>query len=580
MTRKPQDTSTVRYTGRLPRKTVESKQSISVIGIDTEAYDTGECFMVALSTGETMSPAELFDMIGTRKLRAANLVAYNLKYDSGALLQPLPMSDLDTLRRTNGVMWNGYRITYIPHKLLSIARHKHACNIWDMWSFYHMSLEAAAQLYLGEGKQRVETKTFTPVYVEAHRDTIKSYCVQDAILVQRLAAHIIRQFEAFGIHPRRLYSTAYVSYQYFRAKTVYPTVRRYWDKDRAVLDYAMASYQGGKFEVTEKGIDYYYEYDIVSAYPYEIARLIDIRYARIVHSKSYRKGAIYGFVKIRGTIPTACYSPVVRMRGSVNTYPVGDCARVITAIEYDYLRMRGADISIEAGVWLHSDTDYRPFDRPIKAILARKEQYRAAGDKLGYYTAKILMNSLYGKFVQLIDKGDHWQAGQSWNPIYAAYITAAVRCRISALQADHPSICAVHTDSVISKAPLPYGKSRELGELAYETEGQGVILGSGVYQIGSKVALRGFGAGVNLLQLCSRRYRRVSLPGVHALSWREAAWRGADHERINRFEEAPKYLDVAFDSKRIWLQDYTTFADIPTRKVKSVPLINCRALFG
>lgn len=548
-------------------------KSIEVIGLDTEAYSDGRCFMVATSEGDVYSIEDFPHCLFARKYIGRNFVAYNLKYDMGALLQQLCAKALETLWKDGKVEYEGYCYKVIANKMLSVRRGKNTLHFYDMLNFYCMSLDNASHIFLGERKIELETRVFTPDYVAHNYMRISEYCIRDAVLVRRLADVIIKHFETFGVYPRKLYSVAYVSYQYFRAKTAYVTVKRYWEKYRDVLAYALAAYNGGKFEVTRKGIDYYYEYDISSAYPHEISRLVDISYARVVRSPSYRKSAVYGFLHCKMHIPLAVHSPVAVKRGTVNTFPCGDIEKVITKREYDYLVEQGADITILNGWWLHMDYRNHPYKREIEKLYKKKQEYKASGQDMQYHIVKIFLNSLYGKMVQMIRDHGQYKCTSCWNPIYGALITANCRIMVSRMQQLYPSVVAVHTDSVISVTDLPECHKSGLGQWEYETCGEGVIIGSGVYQIGETSKIRGFNTEKPLLELVHTNATKCRIDHTRPYTWREVAYRGMDINFINRFDEIPRYLTVDFDRKRMWLDDWKSFRDVENRKVYSTPLL-------
>jgi len=375
---------------RFSRRKLPDK-SIEVIGLDTEAYKTGRCFMLATSLQDTFHPDEFPQCFFNRKYRGSNFVTYNLSYDEGALLQRLPTAVLNRLREGERVEHRGFYYHVIPKKCLTVSRNRNTIHVWDIYNFYTGSLNYNAETYLGESKQKIETVEFTPAYVKKHYNTIAKYCIWDAVLVKRLADLLISKFEKYGVYPRKLYSTAYMSYQYFRSETAYVTVKRYWDSDKKVIYYAMCSYNGGKFEVTEKGTGHFYEYDIISAYPYEIANLIDITGSRVVYSDKYRSAARYGFIECNIKIPVETYSPIALKYHGVNIYPAGVIHKVITKNEYDYLIRQGSDITILSGVWLHCDRVTYPYRREIKKLVALKQQYKKSGDQLDYHTMKIFL---------------------------------------------------------------------------------------------------------------------------------------------------------------------------------------------
>lgn len=574
MSKKIKSIEDVIYTHRWESQGKKHTTSINVIGIDTEADDTGKCFMIATSEYDIFDYSEYPQCFFNRRYQGCNFVAYNLKYDEGALLQFVDIEHLKELREQGKTEYNGYVITIIPRKLLSIRRGKNTFHVYDMYNFYLGSLDYNAKKYLGKQKEDIDTKTFTQPYIERNYCGIAYYCIIDSVLVQELAELLISKFESFGVPVRKLYSTAYISYQYFKTHTKYITVKRFWDNDKKVLDFAMRSYNGGKFEVTEKGPGYYYEYDIVSAYPYEISNLVDISNARAVWSNKYRKYATYAFIHVRMKIPVEVFSPVALKHGDLNVYPSGQIDKVITLTEYDYLIKQGCDITIINGVWLHIDKKEYPYKSTIEKLVAFKHQYKAEGKKLDYHTIKIFLNSIYGKMCQLIEKKGKLYASNCWNPIYASVITSNVRCRITEYQQKFPSVVAVHTDSIISREKLPGDKTDELGNMIYEEEGDGIILGSGIYQVGTKSRFRGFNLRKNLIDVIHEADDRIIIESVRPYTWREVAFHNWSHAQINRFVKQEKEVRCNFDQKRIWFDDWQSFAEVEERTVLSLPHYN------
>lgn len=561
----------VRYFGYGDASSAAHTDVLEMFGLDTEAYDDGKCFLICTSEGDAFKAEEFPGCLFNRKYRGKKFAVWNLKYDEGALLQWLDEEELHELWSTGKTVRAGWKIRSIPSKMLSIRRGTHSITIYDLYQFFSCSLERAGQDYLGEGKLDVETKSFSREYVIAHYEEIKKYCIQDSVLVAKLAALMVKVFLKFKVYPSKLYSTAYVSFQYFKSHTKYPTVKHFWYEHKKLLRFAMESYHGGKFEVTRKGVDHYYEYDIVSAYPAEIANLVDTTFARVVYDNKYRRFAVYGFIRCEVTIPPSYYSPIAVKKGSLCIYPVGRFQATITKAEYEDLIRGGAFVKIIEAVWIHCDNKVYPFKREIERLVCLKQEYKKEETALEYHTVKILLNSLYGKMVQLVRTPDYWKATSCWNPIYASVITANVRIRVSEMQRKYKSVVAVHTDSVISTRPLPMQTGKELGAWAPECSGPGVVLGSGIYQIADKTKFRGFERGISLMELIDTPRKSLPLDTVHAVTWRECAFHKWDTDRINRFERQEKSLRVNFDCKRVWLKDYTRFNEVLKRRVDSLP---------
>lgn len=560
-----------------PPRTKHAKlptESITPIGIDSEALTDGKMFMICTSEGDIWTPETWLDGITSRKFRGATFVCYNLKYDSGAFLQHLPTDNLDELRRTNKTIYESISYRVIANKMLSISKAKHAVTIYDIAQYYGGSLDYNAHKYLGQAKLEQETKRFTPELVAKNWDNIAEYCVHDAVLTAALAERLIAQLNTWGLHVTKLYSTAWISYQWFAARSGHPSVGHFWQYDKRVLDYAMESYNGGKFEVTTKGSSYLYEYDIVSAYPKSISDLLDLTKVSVTWSKKYVKDARYAFLRVKAKIPHDLPSPVAIKEGLLNTYPVGTIEKVITKAEYDYLIANGADITVQGGCWLVPDREEYMYRKEIEHLIALKQEYKGK-DELAYHTVKILMNSLYGKFVQLIEQpSGRWRAGSSWNPIYGSIITADTRVRISDMQRRFPSIWAVHTDSVISEEPLPFPKSSTLGDMSFEIEGDGIIVGCGIYQIGSKTAIRGVPSAVTLRDIALKGGHLADVSSMQPLSWRQALHRYHSIERINLWVKSLKRMRPDVDTKRLWVDDWKDWSEVLLRKVVSAPRVS------
>lgn len=579
MSIKPTDTSDVIYHAPKNKYAKLPTSSIIPIGIDTEADTTGKCFMICTSLNDIWKPDDLPACFFNRAHRDRTYVAYNLKYDMGAILQHLTRDQLQTLRATDKVTVGDYRYRVISNKLLSISKGHKYVNIFDIMGYYGGSLDSNARKYLGESKIDIETKEFDGDYIKENWDTIAKYCIKDSVLTARLAERFILQLEEWGMKVRKLYSTAYVSYAWFSAKCGHPSVGWLWQYDRKVLDYAMSSYNGGKFEVTQKGPGYLYEYDIASAYPSSIRNLVDLDNARVVWSKTYRKYAEYAFINCTMAIPAELPSPVAVKRGYLNTYPCGTFTKTITKSEYEYLTSYGADITIHNACWIHIDKKHYLYKDEIERLYALKAEIKGTDNKLAYHTIKILMNSLYGKFVQLIEQGERWRAGSSWNPVFASYITAETRVNISDLQRQFPSVLAVHTDSIISSSPLPFEYTTELGALSYELEGNGLVAGCGVYQIGEKTALRGVPSREPLLDLCIGAKKTLNITNKRPYTWRQVLANGWEEERINQFVDVLKQLRPDSDKKRLWLDDTTDWQQLLTRQVLSTPIPYTSSLY-
>lgn len=543
------------YGNRTGKKT----EVVTLYGFDSETYITGRPFLYAISDDTFAYPSDLLEVIFSRRYRGARFVAWNLGFDEASIFDafPLDVDELNELREKGTVTHEGYIISSIPKKELKIAKGHKTVYFYDVAQFYHLPLDIAAERYLGKRKIEVETKKFTPEYVAEHWQDIQKYCLHDAKLTKELADHFTSVLAGeMGMYPQKLYSCGYIAGAHFSDKAGVVDVKRLWNYYPEVLRLAYNAYAGGKFEVYQRGRGYFYQYDINSAYPYEIMNLQDIRYADIKHSKDYEASATYGFLDCKMLIHTD-FSPLPKSNGYINIFPIGFLRRVITKGEYDYLIAHGNKIEILDAWWLRCPDVY-PYRDEVARLFALKNEYKGK-DEMKYMLVKILLNSFYGKFIQVTQKYRKnqkiWDAGYLFNPVYAAIITANVRLRLSEVCHAYPDdIVAVHTDSVISTAPLEgFPISTDVGAWNFDREGAGVVVGTGVYQVGNQTHYRGFKGHFDLLELVyGTREPVITVPQITVTSWRAGAFRHKP-ELINVFkEDDSKILNLNFDTKRQW----------------------------
>jgi len=547
---------------------------IEAIGFDTEADRDGKTFMYCFSDGTVCTPDNLLTTLFTRKYRGCHFVVYNLKYEQGTILQALSSDVLDSLRETGKVLCNGIKYTTIGYKCFRISKGKNSVTFWDMYSFFNMSLASAARQFTNIRKFDQDVTLFTPDYIATHWDSIAKYCIQDARVTEALYQVVISMAGRLGIVPTTFYSIASISYKYFRENTNYVTVNRYWDNHKSLLAAACASYTGGKFEVTTRGKGMFYEYDINSAYPYEMANLVDITNASVIESRTKPSNAVYGFVYVRVWIPKpVCHSVALKRKG-VNIFPIGRFTKWVTKEEYEYLlEFPEVEVKVLKAFWLAVRRKRYPYRKIIRGLYTIKNEAKVKGDTELYHFSKIMLNSIYGKQVQLIRKGNTIEASTCWNPIYGAIITANVRLRIARLQNEYPEVCAVHTDSVLSTKKLPLRCTDKLGDWDLTVHGEGIILGSGIYQVNGKIRFRGFPSRISLTDLLNKSPPIITIPDTRAISWKEAVFHHWGTDLINQFKDIDKHININFDTKRLWDDTWKDGDDALNRVLDSEPRV-------
>lgn len=540
-----------------PRNANYGRAINEIIGLDSETLVNGRPFLFCTSSGDNFTLQDIPGIFFTRKYRGVHFGVYNLKFDSGSILYSLPSQVLDELRTQGTVKYKGYTYSYIPHKRLRISYGKNGVTFWNIAQFFNMSLDNAATKYLGESKLVISTKKFTPAYIRQNRAKIIKYCVRDSVLVSKLYEYMLQGLKSLDIVPTALYSTASLAYQYFRKNTKISDVWEIWKRRRGCLKLACESYSGGKFEIYKRGIFDGVSYDINSAYPYEISRLYTLDKCKILFSKEYHASADYGFIRVYIDNSKGYYLPCSVKYGLLNVYPAGQYYTTVTKSELEYLHELEIPTVIISAFWIYTKDRVRPYEKTISELYAMKTKYKDTDARL-YRLAKIMQNSFYGKMAQLIKHNDGTlSAGSCWNPVHASAVTANVRIRICRICNDnHGKILAVHTDSVVSTRPLSGVRlSKDLGDWDKISEGRGVIVSCGIYQIDTHIASRGFmlEKGRDLFYYLKKMgsASTVSIKQLSVKSWIECNIRKKP-TLTNRFIYERKILDVNSEKKRLW----------------------------
>lgn len=567
-----------------PRLEDDRPKIANIVGIDSEAYTTGEPFIFCTSYGDVFDPHASPECFFSEKYQDTNFVVWNLKYDSGAILYYFPRETLLDLWENGKTIYNSpegfyYKITYVPHKLLRITSRRHQVNFWEISQFYHSSLDRAAQTYLNESKEKIQTKNFSPRYVARVRKHLIRYCIRDAILTARLGTYLVDKLDQFGITASSLYSSASISFKYFASRTSIVTSWRFWNEDRDVLALASDAYEGGKFEVTTRGPFRGYEYDISSAYPYEIANLVDIQSATVIYTTEFQPKAVYGFLDCIIDNNTVHHIPCGPMVNGVRIYPMGHFRMTITAPEYLYLLSLGIQVEVKRGCWLFVKRKRYPYRKIVHDLYAIKSEMKDT-DAMLYNVTKVVLNGFYGKMAQSIRQPDgNILVGAGWNPVYASYITANTRLKVTKIQNLMQDDClAVHTDSVITTRPLPDSVATDnaLGNFGPVIDGDGIIVACGMYQIADQYAFKGFAArkGESWRTILERFPHRKTVPYrvLHVESWLEAMAKNHSISHINVFARTRKLMSLNCDKKRLWNHSVKA-KDLLERTERSSPKI-------
>lgn len=578
-----------------------------IIGYDTETID-GLCTLLASSEDEHMHPSGFGDILlwlTSKSRRGYTGFFYNLTYDAQAILKWLWLQNLEEywqeLHVKQCIDYGQFNIFYLKGKMLSIRRYvpsgrPYRFTFYDISQFFgRRRLDDVAFEYLGERKIEHGRDLSRLTVSDMHDPAFIGYCRDDARKARNLARVWLDICERAALKPASLASPATVSAQYFHENCpTIPTINKYREDEdgHRKLAYAWEAIKGAYISVFKRGyFPHVYEYDINSAYPEAMRNLPDIDKGVMVHKTGHciPNEAVLGWLKCRVQIDPSDphgYHPCLPMRrdDGLNHYPAGYFETSMTLLEYEALK-NSHWIGVISGVyWLPTS----PLEYPYRDTITRLYNTRMVTDDphINYF-CKIMLNGWYGKHLEkheVLDPDDKdygkLKTGKFFNPFYASYILAWCRIKVWELLASiHDRyIIAVATDSLFTTCKLDIEANKGLGKWSPAGEGELLMVGSGVYTLreGEKVKTRNRGfrttSKLDLFQECQNVWDQlyIEIANKRALSAMESLVQKRPQD-MNKILDMPKKIDINFDGKRLWHDNFTSADDMLSRFIDSQP---------
>lgn len=465
-------------------------------------------------TGMELSTQQMLDMI----LRVETMfpeafhVGFAFEYDINQILRDLPWRMLSVLKTTGKVRWKGYRISHVPHKMLTVSKDGVAATIYDCFGYFHCKYITALKKY-GFDKRYPEKfarivsgKNKRGSFTWADIAEVLAYWMDEISLLPELMENI--RDAAFGggfrIHawhgPGSLASFAlsYNGIRKYMSKKVPPYVQ-------AAI---RAAYAGGRFQAWRCGEIRVpiYTLDKNSAYIHALAqcpRLDNGKWSRVnaTDIKSPDDIARFGLYHIVFTATEPDNGRERRSRGiPENPYPLfhRDKSGKLTwpsSVDGWYWSPEASLVAgsrnakfVEAIVF-GDDGTY-----PFKWVNDSFEIRRRLQDPDNYNPAekayKWALAAIYGAFARRVgwDKKKR-KPPRSHELAWAGYITSHCRASIALVAnyaASQGGLISVDTDGVMSTVPfpeslVPEGFGDRLGQWKQERFGGLLYWQNGIY---------------------------------------------------------------------------------------------------
>lgn len=588
MPKKPFELLTIVTQKRFKNKGFTMKENT---GIDTETYK-GYVKLICDDSGRHKDIDNFDDIIKfLTHVRFKNSFNwfYNIKFDWESIIKYLDYSDLIELYNEKTLQYKTYRLNYLDKKYFSITYKNNYYYFYDLYGFLEASLNNASKKLLGDEKlldvvDSSRLNTDLDYWAEHYAD-IRKYCIKDALLTKRLADYFWDiVYQNMKYFPKRPFSKGKIAEEYFLSTCYVPMINNI---PEVVLKYAYNSYFGGRFELLKKGYqEKVYSYDIKSAYPKQIAGLIDFSKGGWIETKEYHENAYTGFYDCLVTANESFFSPFIYKIAGLSIFPNGSFRQILTKTEYDFIRLNfeNCDLKIVKGYEFFPKSLEYPFKSEIERLYAWKEKEK---DEHIKYCVKIFMNSLYGKFIQV--SGDQNRTGKLFNPIYASLITSGTRVKLLEFALQSPdNVIMFSTDSIHSTSPLNVPAKPQLGDFSQDFEGEGVYIMSDVYNLWNdkkqKNKLRGFSLAMEkdidsdilmlkdiLKNMQTDKYEYTTMRPYHlgeCLLHKKAR----KIEDLNIFGEVEKSININGDKKRHWFDTFRNGKECLRKNFNSIPL--------
>jgi len=529
-----------------PPYRVFRKGKDGVVGFDTESLLSGHAFLITDSLGNykwIRSADDVVEFLTNEHYRNSFNTFWNLDFDVTVLLKWFGKEFVHSLIKIGEAHYGGVSFKYVSHRFLIVRCGNAWFQFFDAAQYYiPRSLDGAAKQYLNKAKIQVGSKEFDESAYG--NEKVLGYCRHDSELCAELTQLLLCDLHDMGFSPSTLSSPGTIAGEALVEST--PDITKI---PSGALEYAYESYKGGWMECFKRGhFKRLYDYDISSAYPYQVGELIDLNGG----TWTYKKGehnAVLGSVKCIVDIKSAV-SPII-FQSDVNYTPMGRWSTKLSLDRVKFIRELGiGSVDVRDGWYFEPrPSATKPFRYSMRHLFRQKAKIRNA------WLPKSLSVALYGKFAQ---KDDDGETGSLFNPVYADLVTSRnglLIARYALALSTHLVLTA--TDGLTFDAQLPSSLlGSGFGQLRLAHSGEGVVVGTNVYTIKGKYAGGNWRPGrfdwfkllkenpdMTKYSLGHFRYTTLAEGVIPDFS----KW-----DKVGVFETFPYSFDINYDHKRLF----------------------------
>ena len=511
-------------------------------------------------------------------------VGFAFYYDVNQILKDLSKLRIAVLHKTGKVMWEGFQIEHVPHKIFTVSKFddetgkKIKVRIDDCFSYFRQRFDKALIKYdIGSREERAavtEGKDARQDFFWKDIDFIEQYWRKELRLLVDLMDRIRKDVHNAGYKIGQWHGPGALASYALRQHEMGQFKRETPEK---ILPAVLSAYSAGWFERFQAGVHdgEVYTADINSAYVHAISLLPNLAIGEWSHIDNpdrftvrNTRFALY-HIKMRGGFKEfmgACHGipgplPIREKSGTIS-HPV--------QVDGWYWSPEAALVSGRPDVeiteaWIFDDDGSHPF-----AWVNDDYRHRLTLQKLGNPAEKVIkwmLASLYGRLAQRVGWNEKTRKPPAWHQLeWAGFITSMCRsmCYRAAMDvARRGGLVSIDTDGIMSTVPfndkfLSNGTGDGLGEWKIEKYFGLIYIQNGIYWLRKEDGtweepkLRGIPkeqvkdeskamaalAGDGKIHLSKERFVGMG----QALNGNWNSWR--------RWEESPHVIDVNYSGKR------------------------------
>lgn len=503
------------------KKTGNNRKKMRIVGY----HISGK--VIANSDGEVCIEPPYLDFLLGQKLDAIK-VLYHMDYNLADLLGLINLTEAEAgkLQTENRLYISPYTLKYIAGKFFSIKKGRQYDYL--LANFSNMSQYKSVRL---EENETVED------------------CLAKAREAQKIGERVYAVLLAVGLHPISLTSPINAYEKEILARMDLPTID---DMPEEAGYYAYQCLHGNWLEAFQLGQwEQVYDYDINSAYPAELAQLLDIRLGKWVKSNQWIAEATYGYCKGVATI-TAPFSPIIYTSGksgnSLNYTPTGSWDTYLPKQSIEFIhKWQQGKFELEDGWWWIADKKERPLRNIIEQLYREKEQ----SSGLEKEVIKRIMSGVWGKFLQVQRDG----FGDRFNPVYGTEAETNTRLKVAEFVLQN-KVQPIHiaVDGVLTAKPVSLSNgSSKIGRWELTSAAPCICAGTAVVAIQGKEKAADFSLDYDWLMEQikenpeAKKYSMEKLSPVTLAVALKGNW-----DKLGQLRKITKTIDIGSDVKRCY----------------------------